>query len=85
MRSGQARENKASGRQTCLNQGSVCHVDAFELLFSDDRVKGVKDTRCFNVMLRGRGFSVAYNESAAGHNWTAWKDRLENAFVALMN
>jgi enterochelin esterase-like enzyme len=39
------------------------------------------------VMLRKQNlqleeFSAAYQESALGHNWTAWRDRLADAFVA---
>jgi enterochelin esterase family protein len=35
------------------------------------------------VMLRGKGYPVTYREFEAGHNWTAWKDNLPEAFTAL--
>src|SRR5256714_1774946 len=39
--------------------------------------------RRVNVMLAARGYAVAYRESAAGHNYTAWRDRLADAYTAL--
>ncbi len=36
------------------------------------------------TMLRARGANVTYKETPAGHNWTAWRDRLADAFIALM-
>lgn len=33
--------------------------------------------------LRKKGYVVTYQETDAGHNWTAWRDRLADAFVAL--
>ena len=39
--------------------------------------------RRVNVMLRGKGYAVAYRESAVGHNYTAWRDRLADAYTAL--
>jgi glucoamylase len=34
-------------------------------------------------ILRKKGFDVVYKESDAGHNWTAWRDRLADAFIAI--
>jgi|GEM_PF-109149 len=36
------------------------------------------------VLLRARGYPVTYFESEAGHNYTAWRDRLPDAYLALM-
>lgn len=36
-----------------------------------------------NVMLRAKGYAVTYRESAVGHNYTAWRDRLADAYAAL--
>jgi glucoamylase len=36
-----------------------------------------------NVMLRAKGYPVTYRESAVGHNYTAWRDRLADAYAAL--
>jgi enterochelin esterase-like enzyme len=57
----------------------------FRFYFDDGTLEGVEDTRRVNVMLRGKGYPVTYIEGETGHNWTSWRDRLANAFVALMN
>jgi len=57
----------------------------FKFYFDDGTLEGVEDTRRVNVMLRGKGYPVTYIEGETGHNWTSWRDRLENVFVALMN
>jgi glucoamylase len=49
----------------------------------DGTLEGVDDTRRVDVMLRGKGFPVVYREAETGHNWTSWRDRLAEAFVAL--
>jgi glucoamylase len=36
-----------------------------------------------NVLLRARGYPVTYREAAVGHNYTAWRDRLADAYTAL--
>jgi glucoamylase len=36
-----------------------------------------------NVMLRAKGYPVTYRESPVGHNYTAWRDRLADAYAAL--
>jgi glucan 1,4-alpha-glucosidase len=55
----------------------------FRFYFDDGTLEGVEDTRRVNVLLRGKGFPVVYVEGATGHNWTSWRDRLADAFVAL--
>ena len=35
------------------------------------------------LLLRGKGHPVVYREAQAGHNWTAWRDRLADAYLAL--
>jgi glucoamylase len=40
-------------------------------------------SRRVRVMLRAKGYPVTYREFEAGHNWTAWRDNLAEAFVAL--
>jgi len=36
-----------------------------------------------NLLLRARGYPVTYREAPAGHNYTAWRDRLPEAYAAL--
>ena len=55
----------------------------FRFYLDDGTVEGADDTRRVNVMLRGKGYPVTYVEGETGHNWTAWSDRLADAFVAL--
>ncbi|HEY0170440.1 MAG TPA: glycoside hydrolase family 15 protein [Pyrinomonadaceae bacterium] len=40
-------------------------------------------TRRANITLRARGYPVTYREAPAGHNYTAWRDRLPDAYAAL--
>ena len=40
-------------------------------------------SRRANVILRARGYPVAYREAPVGHNYTAWRDRLPDAYAAL--
>ncbi|HWS90858.1 MAG TPA: glucan 1,4-alpha-glucosidase [Pyrinomonadaceae bacterium] len=40
-------------------------------------------TRRANILLRARGYPVAYREAPVGHNYTAWRDRLPDAYAAL--
>ena len=40
-------------------------------------------SRRVRVMLRAKGYPVTYREFEAGHNWTAWRDNLDAALVAL--
>jgi enterochelin esterase-like enzyme len=55
----------------------------FRFYFDDGTFEGVDNSRRVNVMLRGKGFPVVYDEGETGHNWTSWRDRLANAFIAL--
>jgi enterochelin esterase-like enzyme len=55
----------------------------FRFYFDDGTFEGVDDSRRVNVMLRGKGFPVTYREEFTGHNWTSWRDRLADAFIAL--
>jgi glucoamylase len=57
----------------------------FKFYIDDGVFEGVDDSRRVNVMLRAKGYPVTYIEGQTGHNWTAWRDRLADAFVALMN
>ncbi|MDM7921381.1 MAG: glycoside hydrolase family 15 protein [Pyrinomonadaceae bacterium] len=60
-------------------------VSPFIFYLDDGAFEGVDDSRRVNVMLRGKGYKVTYKEGQTGHNWTAWRDRLSEAFIALMN
>jgi glucan 1,4-alpha-glucosidase len=40
-------------------------------------------SRRANVILRARGYPVSYRETPSGHNYTAWRDRLADAYTAL--
>lgn len=40
-------------------------------------------TRRANLLLRARGYPVTYREQPVGHNYTAWRDRLADAYAAL--
>ncbi len=55
----------------------------FRFYLDDGMIEGVDDTRRVNVMLRGKGYPVTYVEGNTAHNWTAWRDRLADAFIAL--
>ena len=41
------------------------------------------DSREAVEILRQKSFDVTYVEGEAGHNWTSWRDRLADAFIAL--
>lgn len=56
----------------------------FRFYIDDGTFEGADDSRRVVVMLRGRGFPVTYVEGNTGHNWFAWRDRLAEAFIALM-
>ncbi|MBK8810945.1 MAG: hypothetical protein IPN69_09470 [Acidobacteria bacterium] len=60
-------------------------ANKFTFYLDDGILEGSEDSRRVNVLLRGKGFKVTYVEGQTGHNWTAWRDRLADAFVALMN
>ncbi len=55
----------------------------FRFYFDTGTLEGVENSRRVNVMLRGKGFPVVYEEGETGHNWTSWRDRLADAFIAL--
>jgi glucoamylase len=57
----------------------------FKFYFDDGTLEGVEDSQKAVGILRKKGFDVVYKESEAGHNWTAWRDRLADALIALMN
>lgn len=40
-------------------------------------------SRRANITLRARGYPVTYRETPVGHNYTAWRDRLPDAYAAL--
>jgi glucoamylase len=40
-------------------------------------------SRRANLLLRARGYPVTYREAPVGHNHTAWRDRLPDAYAAL--
>lgn len=57
----------------------------YRFYIDDGALEGVEDSRRSVELLRRRGYAVKYLEGEAGHNWTAWRDRLADGFVALMN
>jgi glucoamylase len=42
-----------------------------------------KVNRRVRVMLAGKGYRVVYRETAAGHNWTNWRDQLADALTGV--
>ncbi len=58
--------------------------EKFNFYMDDGVFEGVKDSRRVVRLLKQKGFKVKYVEGQTGHNWTSWKDRLADAFVALM-
>jgi GH15 family glucan-1,4-alpha-glucosidase/enterochelin esterase-like enzyme len=57
----------------------------FRFYLDDGSMEGTEDTRRVVVMLRAKGYPVTYRIGETGHNWTSWRDRLADAFVAFMN
>ncbi|MCD9188322.1 MAG: glycoside hydrolase family 15 protein [Pyrinomonadaceae bacterium] len=55
----------------------------FKFYIDDGTLKGVEDSRKAVGILKNKNFDVTYNEKEAGHNWTAWRDRLADAFTAI--
>ncbi|MBX7173331.1 MAG: hypothetical protein K1X72_20350 [Pyrinomonadaceae bacterium] len=55
----------------------------FKFYFDDGNLEGTEDSQKVIKILQDKGFDVTYIESEAGHNWTAWRDRLADAFVAV--
>lgn len=56
----------------------------FVFYFDDGTFEGSEDSRSVVELLRSKGFDVTYEEAETGHNWTSWRDRLAEAFMALM-
>lgn len=56
----------------------------FRFYLDDGTLEGVDDSRKVVKILRDKGYDITYVEGEAGHNWTAWRDRLADAFIALM-
>jgi enterochelin esterase family protein len=56
---------------------------AYRFYIDDGDLEGVDDSRRVNVLLRAKGFPVAYREEITGHNWTSWRDRLADAFIEI--
>ena len=55
----------------------------FTFYIDDGTLEGVEDSRKVVKILKDKGYDVTYVEGEAGHNWTAWRDRLADAFIAL--
>lgn len=55
----------------------------FVFYFDTGTLEGAEDDRKAVEILRKKGFDVTYEERETGHNWTSWRDRLADAFVAL--
>lgn len=55
----------------------------YRFYFDDGTLEGVEDSQKVVKILKDKGFDVTYAEAEAGHNWTAWRDRLADAFIAL--
>jgi glucan 1,4-alpha-glucosidase len=55
----------------------------FKFYFDVGTLEGADDDKKAVEILRGKGFDVTYREAETGHNWTSWRDRLADAFIAL--
>lgn len=55
----------------------------YRFYFDDGTFEGAEDSRKVVKFLKEKGFEVTYIEGEAGHNWTAWRDRLADAFIAI--
>jgi len=55
----------------------------FKFYLDDGTLEGMDDSQKVVKLLQDKGFDVTYEEAEAGHNWTAWRDRLADAFIAL--
>jgi enterochelin esterase family protein len=51
----------------------------------DGTLEGTEDSRRAALVAASAGHTVRFIEAQAGHNWTAWRDRLADGFVALMD
>ena len=54
-----------------------------KIYLDDGTLEGVEDSRKAVGILKSKGYDVTYVEAEAGHNWTAWRDRLADAFITL--
>jgi glucoamylase len=64
--------------------GAIRRERPLKFYFDVGRMEPVREVnRRVRVMLRAKGYPVAYGEGEAGHNWTSWRDRLEGAFQEL--
>lgn len=56
----------------------------FKFYFDVGRMEPIMDVnRRVRVILRAKGYGVAYAEAETGHNWTSWRVRLATAFQEL--
>lgn len=55
----------------------------FKFYIDDGTLEGVEDSHKVVKILKDKGYDVTYIEKEVGHNWTAWRDRLAEAFIAL--
>ncbi len=55
----------------------------YKFYFDDGTLEGVEDSRKVVKLLKEKGFDVTYVEGETGHNWTAWRDRLADAFLGV--
>ncbi len=55
----------------------------FVFYFDVGTLEGAADNQKAVGILKKKGFDIAYEEGETGHNWTSWRDRLADAFVAL--
>jgi glucoamylase len=56
----------------------------FKFYFDVGRMEPIRAVnRRVRVMLASKGYRVAYAETETGHNWTSWRDRLADAYLAL--
>lgn len=55
----------------------------FTFYFDTGTLEGAEDDRKAVEILRKKGYDVVYQEGETGHNWTSWRDRLADAFLAV--
>jgi glucan 1,4-alpha-glucosidase len=64
--------------------GPVARTGRLRFYFDVGRMEPIRLVSArVRVMLRAKGYAVAYAETEAGHNWTSWRDRLAGAYLAL--
>lgn len=57
----------------------------FRFYFDVGTLEGAADNQKAISVLKSKNYDVTYEEAETGHNWTSWRDRLADAFVALWN